>query len=171
MAALTFDLDLPYAILTGEGGSHGFIDPTRNETHNVNFANEIVTRDVNGATHNFTYDAAGNLVSDGQFHDAYDQFHYAYDAWNRIRYVRELDATGAPGDFLAHYAYDALGRRVRRQGLADDIHGTHQNGDYFYYDGHRLIAHYRTAASGGQISRNRSFGVSDRSSMGSNHAG
>ncbi|MEM8782081.1 MAG: hypothetical protein AAGE65_04410 [Planctomycetota bacterium] len=86
------------------------------------------------------YDAAGNLICDGSFA-------YRYDAWNRLvevsaGYTDNADIFGTPfpvdgdgdgsnadperGAVLATYAYDGLGRRVKREiqnsGDADGIY-------------------------------------------------
>ncbi len=95
----------------------------------------------------YVYDGAGNLVCDGEFF-------YQYDAWNRLVQISlkgslAFDPSGvplsntAPGDWLVHYTYDALGRLVRRQtpwpqaGIAGN---QQKRFEHYYYDGVRRIA-------------------------------
>jgi RHS repeat-associated protein len=87
--------------------------------HATNEANEIasrVTGDASGTDPavRFGYDAAGNLVFDGE------RF-YRYDAFNRVVKIHAPgsvhvypsgELTGTPGAVQATFCYDALGRRV-----------------------------------------------------------
>ena len=66
----------------------------------------------------FSYDADGNLLSDGVFS-------FTYDAGNRLSSVSSNDT------LLATFAYDAQGRRVRKETPA----ATHT----YFYDGWNLI--------------------------------
>ncbi|MHC4867878.1 MAG: hypothetical protein ACYTEX_27725, partial [Planctomycetota bacterium] len=58
---------------------------------------------------NLAYDAAGNLVTDK------DDYDYEYDYENRIIKITK------DGNDIAEFAYDALGRRIRK---IDSIAGT-----------------------------------------------
>ena len=94
----------------------------------------------------FYYDAAGNLVLD-------DEKFYKYDAWNRVVEVHEkgdyhVDAAGDLagtdlGDLIATYEYDVLGRMIHKTVSASGDLNTTGDGDYFYYDGHRLLEHHK----------------------------
>ena len=102
--------------------------------HDTNATNEIVERTTeNGQTVTpFTYDDAGNLIKD-------DKHEYTFDAWNRItEVVRIID--GAP---IARYAYDALGRRIHKEVDNSGKLDTSTPGDFFYYDGHRVVEHHK----------------------------
>lgn len=93
------------------------------EHHETNDVNEIVkwlTVDPgsypgpDNPRRPFYYDPGGNLVFD-------DQYHYVYDAWNRLVQINEPDSLevdengdliGLPGDVITRFEYDALGRRI-----------------------------------------------------------
>ncbi|MDA8481430.1 hypothetical protein NNO04_22720, partial [Citrobacter sp. Awk 4] len=73
------------------------------------------------------YDAWGNLVR--RRSGLYEQ-HYAWDAENRLI---SAQGTGPLGRFQAHYQYDALGRRTRKQ--VATAHGTTET--RFLWQGYR----------------------------------
>ncbi|NDO83943.1 type IV secretion protein Rhs [Citrobacter sp. NCU1] len=75
------------------------------------------------------YDAWGNLVR--RRSGLYEQ-HYAWDAENRLI---SAQGTGPQGRFQAHYQYDALGRRTRKQ--VATAHGTTET--RFLWQGYRLL--------------------------------
>ena len=117
------------------------------QLHNTNAANEIVsvvTKDEPASTP-FVYDAAGNLIDNGVRT-------FKYDAWNRVVEVK------ASADLIAEYEYDALGRRIRKRvensGAPLDTTGY---GDYFYYDGHRMLEHHKTNASDTAVEPHRRY--------------
>ncbi|MDN8598864.1 RHS repeat-associated core domain-containing protein [Citrobacter sp. S2-9] len=85
------------------------------------------------------YDAWGNLVR--RRSGLYEQ-HYAWDAENRLI---SAQGTGPEGRFQAHYQYDALGRRTRKQ--VATAHGTTET--RFLWQGHRLLQEQH---EGGQCS-------------------
>ncbi len=75
------------------------------QTRTSNSANEIT--DLSGTANDPTYDAAGNMTSDGTFN-------YTYDAWNRQVAVHARNANGTTGSLVAQYAYDGLNRRTSK---------------------------------------------------------
>ena len=86
--------------LDGLGNFAEFDDNGASQTRDVNAANEI-TSTTGIATP--TYDAAGNIVSDGTLK-------YQYDAWNRQTVVRRV----SDNSLVATYAYDGQNRRVTK---------------------------------------------------------
>jgi YD repeat-containing protein len=113
-------------------------DDTR--THNA--VNELTARDTdsNGSS-NFTlsYDAAGNLTDDGE------DYEYEYDAFYRLRKVKNQSAT-----LLAEYRYNGLGHMI---GVHEDTDadGDCDGSDVWFYpaydEGWREVARYRDADS------------------------
>ena len=93
------------------------------------------------ATASLIYAAAGNLVLD-------DDYFYQYDGWGRLvkvshRHTLELDATGqhvsgAEGEWIVHFTFDALGRMARLQRPLTAISGWNHT-EHYYYDGVRRI--------------------------------
>ena len=110
----------------------------RREHHDTNAVNEINSVTVNAANAALTHDAAGNLIDDVT-HE------YTYDAWNRI--VEVVDSTTQ--DEIATYAYDALGRRINKKVSNSGALNTDDAGDFFYYDGNRLLEHHHDADPSG----------------------
>ncbi len=89
-------------------------------TYSANEMNEI-TQMNNGSSTSLFHDANGNLTYDGFFH-------YSYDYANRLIVAAE-DANLE--QMVAHYKYDALGRRIQK--IAE---GKITN---YYYQGMRII--------------------------------
>ncbi len=110
----------------------------------------------------FYYDAAGNLVLD-------DQKFYKYDAWNRVVEVHDkgdyhVDAAGDlagtdPGDLIATYDYDVLGRMIHKTVSGSGNLNTTGDGDYFYYDGHRLLEHHKHNGTSLALHRQYVYGL------------
>ena len=115
------------------------------QLHDTNAANEIVSVVTEDESTPFVYDAAGNLIDNGVRT-------FKYDAWNRVVEVK------ASADLIAEYEYDALGRRIRKRvensGAPLDTTG---DGDYFYYDGHRVLEHRKTNASDTAVEPHRRY--------------
>ena len=79
------------------------------------------------------WDKSGNMLRDGTHK-------YTYDAWNRLVKV-ETDG-GADRVTLATYAYDALGRRIKKVVTnSGDLDGT----EYFYYNDRWQLLESRNA--------------------------
>ena len=96
-------------------------------THNT--SNEIITRLLGGTAKNPSYDAAGNMIDDGE------QYKFVYDFRNRLISVTTRDTT--PKKVL-DFAYDGLDRRIRKVSYATD--GVTVVCDVrFLYDGQRII--------------------------------
>lgn len=93
-----------------------------NRPYTVNGLNQYLTA---GPTASFTYDARGNLTSDGSNT-------YGYDLENRLK-----TATGA---MTANLSYDAIGRLYETSGGSV---GTTR----FFYDGDALIAEYSSTGT------------------------
>lgn len=104
---------------------------TESRTHNA--MNQVTQA---GAQSGFTYDGNGNLTSDGTLT-------YKYDAFNRLKEVWQS------GQKVASYAYDAMGRRVKR--VVENLAGTGQTPaggvdhnvtpgtTFFFYAGERCV--------------------------------
>jgi YD repeat-containing protein len=130
-------------------------------SHAVNDQSEIdsVLTQVYGTspssvTTAFFYDAAGNLVFDGQHF-------YSYDAWNRLAQINKasLPQPQPPpaelgiedviiGDLVRHYTYDGLGRLIRVQfpyryvranTVTPPVTMPGLRSERYYYDGIRRI--------------------------------
>jgi RHS repeat-associated protein len=69
----------------------------------------------------YTYDAAGNLSSDGEKQ-------YLYDARNQLVEVRDT----VSGNLVASYSYDYLGRRITK--------ATEGGATYYHWEGNKIIA-------------------------------
>jgi len=87
---------------------------------------------------NLTYDAAGNLTQDK------DGYQYAYDYENRIVEITENSSD------IAEFAYDALGRRVRK--IDSDANETTL---YYYNNSWQVLCEYNGA---GQFKRWYAYG-------------
>jgi len=79
------------------------------------------------------YDAAGNLIKDRL------GYAYRYDYENRIAEINDVNGT-----VVAEFAYDALGRRIRK---IDS--NSSQTTLYYYNDGRQVLCEY---SGGGQSS-------------------
>jgi RHS repeat-associated protein len=114
------------------------------EEHDTDLRNELlgIDREDDSGPSNIphVHDAAGNLVADGEYY-------YQYDAFNRLAAVYELGSltfdadgvadSGAPGDWRASYAYDALGRRISRQ--VPWAYDSDSRWTWYYHDGVRRV--------------------------------
>jgi len=85
--------------------------------------------DVGGAA--LAYDAAGNLTTDK------DGYGYSYDYENRIVEITK------DGNDIAEFAYDALGRRIRK---TDSVTSANTR-LYYYNDNWQVVCDYDTADS------------------------
>ena len=83
--------------------------------------------------------AGGNLTDD-------TEREYTYDAWNRI--VEVVGSTTQ--DEIASYSYDALGRRINKKVGNSGPLNTEDEGDFFYYDGNRLLEHHHDSPTSGE---------------------
>jgi RHS repeat-associated protein len=99
-----------------------FDDDGSTQTRDVNEANEITSTSGIATP---TYDAAGNMISDGTLD-------YRYDAWNRQTAVNEMDDTP-----VASYYYDGINRRIKkvRYIAGPDI----DQPEYYYNDKWQLL--------------------------------
>src|SRR5690606_36872590 len=96
--------DLNQLDLNGDGMFTGTGELSDRRTHNV--VNEITARDTDdNGTNNFslTYDAVGNLTSDG------DAYTFVYDPFGRLRFIK--DRFGPPNT-IAEYRYNGLNQRL-----------------------------------------------------------
>jgi len=100
--------------------------------HNVSLStNRYTAIDSNSITH----DAAGNLTLDK------DGYHYVYDYENRVTRIYKLD--GQTEITVAVFAYDALGRRIKK---TDSI--ASETTYYYYNDQWQILAEYAGSAFG-----------------------
>lgn len=101
-------------------------------TYAVNsLTNRYTAIDSNSITH----DAAGNLTQDK------DGYHYVYDYENRVTRIYKLD--GQTEITVAVFAYDALGRRIKK---TDSI--ASETTYYYYNDQWQILAEYAGSAFG-----------------------
>jgi len=121
-----------------------FTDPNEHDdSRSHNRVNELTGRDTDtNGTDNFTltYDAAGNLTDDGETYD------YEYDAWYRLRKIRDRGT----GDVVSEHQYYGNGFRAGEHYDADldlDVDGT----DPWYWFGYderwRVVATFRGSDS------------------------
>ena len=100
-------------------------------------ADQVYAADTPNITNRYTavggqplaYDAAGNLTQD---HDGY---RYVYDYENRITRIYKLN--GQTEIDVAYYAYDALGRRIRK---VDAV--ASETAYYYYNDQWQILCEY-----------------------------
>ncbi|MCW5775676.1 MAG: hypothetical protein KIS87_04425 [Phycisphaeraceae bacterium] len=139
----TGNWDLHRLDLNGDGD---FIDAGElDDRGTFNVVNELTARDIDDdTTDEFTlvYDAAGHLTDDGE------NYEYVYDAWGRLRFVKDTGNQSV----IAKYTYNGLGYRI---GWHYDVDAdgtveanTEQNSDdpwfHFVYDTRwRIVAVHR----------------------------
>ncbi len=145
-------------------GTDTWIEKRHDTTDEANRINTLRT-EANGEpveNDDFYYDAAGNLVLD-------DEKFYKYDAWNRVVEVHDkgdyhVDAAGDLagtdlGDLIATYDYDVLGRMIHKTVSGSGDLNTTGDGDYFYYDGHRLLEHHKHNGTSLALHRQYVYGL------------
>jgi RHS repeat-associated protein len=109
------------------------------EYHDADSRNRITQRKTKASpssgveTFPPTYDPAGSIRNDGNYK-------YVYDAWNRLVKVSRSSDTA----LIAEYRYDALGRRINKKVFNSPGLDTYVDGDFFYYDGNRIVEFHRT---------------------------
>jgi len=111
--------------------------------NNVNYDIDNLTNrydSVGGNT--LAYDAAGNLTTDK------DGYQYEYDYENRITKIIKTGPTT-----VAEFAYDALGRRIKKR---DSIANT--NNIYYYNDNWQILCDYNDTGAGGTPERWFAYG-------------
>jgi RHS repeat-associated protein len=109
--------------LVGSGGSTPIA-----EVRQHNYVNEITTIKDTGGTPTstpYTYDACGNLLSDGVNL-------YNYDVFNRMQQVTSI----ATSNILVLYAFDGINRRAAQENFVD---GSATGITFFAYDGQQII--------------------------------
>lgn len=121
--------DLQSWSLDALGNWAGFADGTNNQTRTHNAANE--TTDINTSWIDPTYDAAGNMISGPKAGEEATRLHFVYDAWNRL-VAAKADNSGQPGNTIATYAYDGMGRRVSKTVGSVTY-------DYYYNEQYQLV--------------------------------
>jgi len=133
----TGNWDVSKLELNGDGawGATNAYNDTR--THNV--VNEIKTRDTdtNGtANYTLTHDAAGNLTDDGK------DYTYVYDAWNRLRQIKNRSTSAV----VSEHQYYGNGFRAGEH-YDSDVSGTVESSDKWFWFGYderwRIVATYR----------------------------
>jgi|GEM_PF-441215 len=103
------------------GNRASLIEGSQTTAYTANAANRYTQ--VNATNH--TYDPLGNLTSDGSFA-------YGYDVENRLTSATKVGIT-------ASYAYDALGRRIKK-----DVNNA---GTSYLYDKNNIIAEYDSSGN------------------------
>ena len=118
---------------------------TAKDHHVTDAVNAITERYVDGAgtADVFAHDAAGNLIDDVT-HE------YTYDAWNRIVAVDDANDPNPQTRGISTYSYDALGRRINKTVANSGALNTAGAGDFFYYDGNRLLEHHHDSPTSGE---------------------
>ena len=150
---------IDYTFSSGNPGYSSGDTITAYTHHDTDATNQIVQHHQTPssvATTDFHYDKAGNVILD-------NEHFYKYDAWNRVVRVNERgtlavsgDAfTGTSGGAVAWYKYDALGRRIYK-GVFDPS-DQEWDGNYFYYDGHRMLEHRKTNAGNTAVEPHRRY--------------
>ncbi len=152
---------IDYTFSSGGPGYSSSDTLTAYTHHDTDATNQIVQHHQTPssvATTDFHYDKAGNLILD-------NKHFYKYDAWNRVARVSERGTlavsgdtfTGAVGDLLSIFFYDALGRRINKRVYNSEALNTTGYGDYFYYDGHRMLEHRKTNAGDTAVEPHRRY--------------
>ncbi len=157
---------IDYTFSSGNPGYSSSDTVTAYTHHDTDATNQIVQHRYDAtpqtpssvATTDFHYDKAGNVILD-------NEHFYKYDAWNRVARVSERGTlavsgdtfTGAVGDLLSIFFYDALGRRINKRVYNSEALNTTGYGDYFYYDGHRVLEHRKTNAAGTAVEPHRRY--------------
>ena len=123
----------------------------RQDTNEVNELEALAGGDAAGTNgvQAFAYDAAGNLVFDGERY-------YVYDAWNRLAAMHQPGTLtvgtngleGLPGACSMRFAYDALGRRVLSIEWPDST--MTQRTRHVYGGGAEVLAEYDVGSNGAE---------------------
>lgn len=96
------------------------------------------------ATETFSYDADGNLVSDGRWK-------YSWDGENRlVEMIRDTDNPAGARQRLV-FEYDHQGRRIRKQFFTYNGDWQEQSDVVFLYDGWNLVAELDANASNAKV--------------------
>ncbi|NLH72946.1 MAG: RHS repeat-associated core domain-containing protein [Verrucomicrobia bacterium] len=96
------------------------------------------------ATETFSYDADGNLVSDGRWK-------YSWDGENRlVEMIRDTDNPAGARQRLV-FEYDHQGRRIRKQFFTYNGDWQKQSDVVFLYDGWNLVAELDANASNAKV--------------------
>jgi YD repeat-containing protein len=114
-----------------------------NDTRTHNTVNELTARDTDSNSsnnHTLSYDADGNMTDDGK------DYKYVYDAWNRLRKVKQTGNSA----LVAEYRYNGLNHRIAVHEDTDTDADVDSN-DKWYYDVFderwRQLARYRDSDS------------------------
>jgi len=120
--------------------------------NNVNYVIDANTNRYDSVGGNsLTYDAAGNLTTDK------DGYRYEYDRIVLIKDVNNAD--------VAEFAYDALGRRIRKRDAVADT-----NNIYYYNDNWQVLCDYNDTGTGGTFQRWFAYGnYIDEAVLGDSH--
>ena len=106
------------------------------QSRTTDAANEIQSITQSGGTTPMTYDAAGNMTSNGT--DT-----YVYDAWDRLVAVHQGSLSGG---LVARYSYDGTNRRIEQ--LTDfNAKGVAQSVVHYFLDGQQVIETRLTASA------------------------
>jgi RHS repeat-associated protein len=118
-------------------------DGQRIEERTHNPANEVTSIWIEQQQQGVTpaYDAGGNMTSGPRPGSDTTRLHFTYDGWNRLTEVR-ADDEGEPGDLVASYEYDGLGRRiVKTVGTGESA----VRADYYYDESWQVVEERTTS--------------------------
>ena len=91
----------------------------------------------------FTYDADGNMLTDGRFR-------YTWNAENRLVRAQELVAPTNRNPYTVTYAYDHQGRMVSKRITENDGHDTLVKSTTYLWDGWNIIRETQWPVASGQ---------------------
>ncbi|MBN1489015.1 MAG: RHS repeat-associated core domain-containing protein [Phycisphaerae bacterium] len=144
------------------------VDDSQTSTHYC--TNAVNQYDATGAasgcaspTEAFDYDADGNLETDGALR-------YLWDAENRL--IEAFPTTPAAGDVKVRFAYDYMGRRVRKEVLAwndgaSDWAATATTDLKFVYDGWHVVQVLDGTTTGNPVTQQYTWGLDLSGTLGS----
>jgi RHS repeat-associated protein len=117
---------------------------TLSQTRTHDAANELINISSTGGVNwvSPTYDAAGNMTSGPKPSDEANRIHLKFDAWNKLVKV-SADNNGNPGDPIALYVRDGLGRRIAKV-VATQTAGHWDRTDFYYNDSWQILEERRS---------------------------
>jgi RHS repeat-associated protein len=113
---------------------------TLNQTRTHDAANELLNFSTTGGANWAapTYDLAGNMTSGPKPSDEANRIHLKFDAWNKLVKV-SADNGGNPGDPMALYVRDGLGRRIAKITPNTTTSGHWDRTDFYYNESWQVL--------------------------------